>query len=54
MASLLYKILSSTKYFEELTDNKVQHRFSNTIFPDDAISLPYSLIIYSGWSKEFL
>ena len=53
MASLLYEILSGTKPFEELTDNEVQHRFSKAIFPDDAISLPNSLIIYSGWSEEF-
>ena len=53
MASLLYEILSGTKPFEELTDNEVQHRFSNAVFPDDAISLPHSLIIYSGWSEEF-
>ena len=53
MASLLYEILSGTKPFEELTDDEVQHRFSNAVFPDDAISLPNSLIIYSGWSEEF-
>jgi len=53
MASLLYEILSGTKPFEELTDAEVQHRFSNADFPDDAISLPNSLLIYSGWSEEF-
>ena len=53
MASLLYEILSGTKPFEELTDDEVQHRFSNAVFPDNANSLPHSLIIYSGWSEEF-
>ena len=53
MASLLYEILSGTNPFEELTDDEVQHRFSNAVFPDDANSLPHSLIIYSGWSEEF-
>ena len=53
MASLLYEILSGTKPFEELTDEEVQHRFSNAVFPDNAISLPNSLVIYSGWSEEF-
>lgn len=53
MASLLYEILSGTKPFEELSDDEVQHRFSNAVFPDDAISLPNSLVIYSGWSEEF-
>jgi hypothetical protein len=53
MASLLYEILSGTKPFEKLTEDEVQHRFSNAVFPDDAICLPNSLIIYSGWSEEF-
>jgi len=53
MASLLYEILSGTKPFEELTDDEVQHRFSNAVFPDDAVCLPNSLMIYSGWSEEF-
>ena len=53
MASLLYEILSGKKPFEELTDEEIQHRFSNAVFPDDAPSLPYSLLIYSGWSEEF-
>ncbi|KAL9117231.1 MAG: hypothetical protein Q9187_006236 [Circinaria calcarea] len=53
MASLLYEILSGTKPFQELTDDQVQHRFSNGDFPDDAVSLPNSLIICSGWSEEF-
>ncbi|KAL8725625.1 MAG: hypothetical protein Q9181_006346 [Wetmoreana brouardii] len=53
MASLLYEIISGKKPFEELTDEEVQHRFSNAVFPDDAVSLPNSLLIYSGWSEEF-
>lgn len=53
MASLLYEIISGTQPFEGLTDDEVQHRFSNGDFPDDATSLPYSLFIYSGWSEEF-
>ena len=53
MASLLYEILSGRKPFEESTDDEVQHYFSNAVFPDDASSLPHSLIIYSGWSEEF-
>ena len=53
MASLLYEILSGKKPFEELTDEEVQHRFSNATFPDDAVSLPKSLLLYSGWSEEF-
>ncbi|KAL8718039.1 MAG: hypothetical protein Q9225_004793 [Loekoesia sp. 1 TL-2023] len=53
MASLLYEIFSGKKPFEELTDEEVQHRFSNAIFPEDAISLPNSVLIYSGWSEEF-
>jgi len=53
MASLLYEIFSGTQPFEESTAEEVQHRFSNGDFPDDAIALPYSLIVYSGWSEEF-
>ncbi|KAL8698471.1 MAG: hypothetical protein Q9201_006552 [Fulgogasparrea decipioides] len=53
MASLLYEIISGKKPFEELTDEEVQHRFSNADFPDDASSLPNSLLMYSGWSEEF-
>lgn len=53
MASLLYMIFSGTQIFEDLSDDKVQDRFSNGVFPDDATSLPYSLFIYSGWSEEF-
>ena len=53
MASLLYEILSGKKPFEELTDDEVQYRFSNALFPDDAITLPNSLLVYSGWSEEF-
>ena len=52
-ASLLYEIFSGTKPFEDLTDDEVQDRFSNGKFPNDAISLPHSLNIYSGWSEEF-
>lgn len=53
MASLLYEIFSGTQTFEDLSDDEVQNRYSNGVFPDDAISLPYSLSIYSGWSEEF-
>lgn len=53
MASLLYEILSGRKPFEELTDEEVQHRFSNADFPDNAKDLPNSLALYSGWSEEF-
>ena len=53
MVSLLYEILSSKKPYEELTDEEIQHRFSNAVFPEDAISLPNSLLLYSGWSEEF-
>ena len=53
MASLLYEIFSGTKPFEELTDEEVQHRFSEAAFPDDAESLPNSLFIHSGWSEDF-
>ena len=53
MASLLYEILSGKKPFEELSDDEVQHRFSNADFPDDAFNLPNSLVICSGWSEEF-
>ncbi len=53
IASLLYEIFSGTKPFEELTEDEVQYRFSNAVFPNNAICLPNSLIIYSGWSKEF-
>ena len=53
MAGLLYEIFSGTKPFENLTDGEVQNRFSNGDFPDDAVSLPYSLFIFSGWSEEF-
>lgn len=53
MASLLYEIFTGTKPFEELTDDEVQYRFGNADFPDNASSLPNSLVIYSGWSEEF-
>lgn len=53
MASLLYEIFSGTQIFGDLSDDQVQDRFSNGEFPDDAISLPCSLSIYSGWSEEF-
>lgn len=53
MASLLYEILSGKKPFEGVTDDEVQHRFSHAVFPEDAVSLPNSLIVYSGWSQEF-
>lgn len=53
MASLLYEIMSGSKPFEGLTDNEVQGRFINGEFPDDAVALPNSLFILSGWSEEF-
>lgn len=53
MASLLYEILSGTQIFEGLSDEEVQERFSKGEFPADAVSLPNSLVIYSGWSEEF-
>lgn len=53
MASLLYEILSGTQIFEGLSDDEVQERFSKGEFPADAVSLPNSLVIYSGWSEEF-
>lgn len=53
MASLLYEILSGTQLFEGLSDEEVQERFSKGEFPTDAVSLPNSLVIYSGWSEEF-
>ena len=53
MASLLYEIMSGRKPFEGLTDNEVQGRFTNGEFPDDAVALPNSLFILSGWSEEF-
>ena len=53
MASLLYEIFSGHKPFLGLTDEEVQHRFSNADFPNDAVDLPSSAIIYSGWSEEF-
>jgi len=53
MASLLYEILSNTKPFEKLIDDEMQHRFSNADFPNDAISLFNSLLIYSSWSEKF-
>ena len=53
MASLLYEILSGTQIFEGLSDEEVQERFSKGEFPPDAVSLPNSLVIYSGWSEEF-
>ena len=45
MASLLHEIISGMQPFEGLTDGEVQPRFSNGDFPDDAISLPYSLSV---------
>lgn len=45
MASFLYEIFSGTQIFEGLSDDKVQDRFSNREFPDNAISLPSSLNI---------
>lgn len=53
MASLLYELLSGTQIFEGLSDEEVQERFSKGEFPPDAASLPYSLVIFSGWSEEF-
>lgn len=53
MASLFYEIFSGRKPFEDLTDNEVQDRFSNRKFPNRAVSLPYLIYIYSGWSEEF-
>lgn len=53
MASLLYEILSGTQIFKGLSDEEVQERFSKGEFPPDAVSLPNSLVIYSGWSEEF-
>ena len=53
MPSLLYEIMSGRKPFEGLTDNEVQGRFINGEFPDDAVALPNSLFILSGWSREF-
>ena len=53
MASLLYEIMTSRKPFEGLPDNEVQNRFTRGDFPDDAATLPLSLFILSGWSKEF-
>lgn len=53
MASLLYEILSGTQIFEGLSDEEVQERFSKGEFPSNAVSLPNSLVIYSGWSEEF-
>ena len=53
MASLLYEIMSGKAPFEELTDEEVQHRFSNGDFPKDAASLPGGLLMLSGWSEEF-
>ena len=53
MASLLYEIMSGKQPFEGLTQEEVLQRFSNGEFPDDAVSLPNSLYMYSGWSEEF-
>lgn len=53
MASLLYEIMTSRKPFEELSDAEVQDRFTRGDFPVDAATLPLSLFILSGWSKEF-
>ena len=53
MASLLYEIMTSSKPFEGLSDGEVQERFARGDFPDDAATLPISLFILSGWSKEF-
>lgn len=53
IASLLYEIMSGRKPLEGLTDNEVQGRFINGEFPDDAVALPNSLFILSGWSEEF-
>lgn len=53
MASLLYEIMSGTEPFEGLPDEEVRRRFSQGEFPEDASSLPSSLVIYSGWSEEF-
>ncbi|KAI4190096.1 MAG: hypothetical protein L6R41_001015 [Letrouitia leprolyta] len=53
MASLLYEIMTGRQPLEGLTDEEVQHRFINGDFPDDAVTLPNSLFIFSGWSAEF-
>ena len=53
MASLLYEIMSGRKLFEELSDSELQNRFTRGDFPEDAFTLPSSLFILSGWSKEF-
>ena len=53
MASLLYEIMCGRKLFEELSDSELQNRFIRGDFPDDAFTLPSSLFILSGWSKEF-
>lgn len=53
MACLLYEIMSGRKPFEELADDKVQHRFMNGDVPNDAATLPNSLFMFSGWSEEF-
>ncbi len=50
MASLLYEIMSGAHLFDGLPDDEVQLRFSKNEFPEDAVSLPYSLFILSGWS----
>lgn len=52
MASLVYEIISGTQPFEDLTDDEVQLHFSEKNFPEDAISLPYSFFILSGWTDN--
>ena len=51
MVSLLYEIMTSSKPF--LSVDEVQKRFTKGDFPEDAATLPLSLFILSGWSKEF-
>jgi hypothetical protein len=53
LGSLLYEINSGNKPFEELSDNKVQLRFSNGDFPNNIKSLQLWSVILSCWSPEF-
>lgn len=53
MSRIFYEISTGEKTFEELPDQEVQRCFSNTVFPDYAVSLPNtSLTYYGGWGTS--
>lgn len=53
IGSILYEVLSGRKPFEDLDTKEAQRRFQIGEFPEDARSLPLSILIYMCWSQEF-